>query len=92
MFPQVTHLYINGYGIMTPPMIRFLQAVKNELQVEVKIDYLPQNEVLFAHNRPAYAALEPLATKIVKHNTKWDPLALNLFKPEKNRQSFHRLS
>lgn len=79
IFPGVKYLYLNGYGLYTPPMIQFLRKVKNWIDVEIKIDYLPENKELFAHTRPAYDQLSVLADKIVKHGSQEDPLSSTLF-------------
>ena len=50
-------IYVNGYGIYTPPMIRLLQRLKYWCDIEVKIDYVSENMNLFRHTRDAYEML-----------------------------------
>jgi ATP-dependent helicase/nuclease subunit B len=90
MFPRVESFYLNGYGLFTPPMIRFLGIIKSWLDIEVKIDYVAQNSILFAHTKPAFESLSILADKIIKYEPRNEPLALNLFNSDAKTVQYNK--
>jgi len=82
VFPNVRYMYINGYGIYTPPMIQFIEQVKEWCQVEIKLEYDERNLELFAHTRPAFEALHKFATEVKQEKPGQDLLYTSLFKTE----------
>jgi len=64
LFPKVEKIYINGYGIYTPPMLEFIRKVKSWCSVEVMLEYNPKNPELFHNTVNACEALNTMADKI----------------------------
>ncbi len=75
-------IYISGYGIYTPPMIGFLEAVKSWSDIEIKLDYVDENQDLFFHTRDAFEMLRRIADQEVKYKD-GDPAGAGLFGPAK---------
>jgi ATP-dependent helicase/nuclease subunit B len=82
IFPPVKFIYINGYGIYTPPMIEFIAKVKDWCQVEIKLEYNEQNQELFAHTRPAFEALQKFASSVMQEKSQQDLLYRHFFKTD----------
>ncbi len=73
--PQI---YVNGYGIYTPPMIRLLERLKIWCDIEIKLDFMPGFPNLFRHTRDAYEMLRPLADQELEYRG-GDPDGIRLF-------------
>ncbi len=90
-------IYVSGYGIYTPPMVRMLERLKTWADIELKLDYMPDNPQLFQHTRKAYEMLRRFADR-EKEFEEGDPQGIRLFShrtPENPAnsisQKFHRL-
>jgi len=79
VFPDVNKIYINGYGIYTPPMLNFIQKAKRWCDIEIKLEYMYKNPDLFFHTSDAFNALSKLATTIKENNENDFGLESNLF-------------
>ncbi len=82
-FPKVQTVYISGYGLFSPPMIRLIEKLIQWVPVRIKLDYLPQNPELFAHTQLALKHLKrlnPLIKQIAPQRTQ---LSLYLFNRKK---------
>jgi ATP-dependent helicase/DNAse subunit B len=80
IFPAVKYIYINGYGIYTPPMIDFIRKVKDWCRVEIKLEYNGQNQELFAHTRPAFEVLQEISARVIREESDHDLLGKHFFK------------
>lgn len=60
IFPELKSVYINGYGIFTPPMIDLIRLMSDQYPVHIKLDYDQSNHDLFAHTYEAFDALRRL--------------------------------
>jgi len=90
-------IYVSGYGIYTPPMVRMLERLKTWADIELKLDYMPDNPQLFEHTRNAYEMLRRIADREQEYE-KGDPQGIKLFShriPENpaksDSQKYHRL-
>jgi len=82
LFPNVEKIYINGYGIYTPPMLEFIRKIKSWCSVQVMLEYSQENIELFQNTSNAFEALNSLAditetiqnssNQIEKHLYKFD--------------------
>ncbi|MCK5033411.1 MAG: hypothetical protein KAS18_07245, partial [Calditrichia bacterium] len=61
LFPDVEKVYINGYGIFTPPMLDFIRKAKSYCSIEVLLEFNPKNIELFQNTVNAYEALRSIA-------------------------------
>ena len=78
-FPHVKRIYINGYGIYTPPMLKFIKKIRDWCEVNIKLEYDTQNKSLFNQTSNAFDALSKLAYKIYPSRGKEDLLYRKLF-------------
>ena len=83
-FPHANKIYISGYGLFSPPMLTFIERVARWSEVFVKLDYLPQNEALFAHTKEALQRLKKLGANVQPSVARKSELALRLFNREQN--------
>ncbi len=51
-YPDLKTVYINGYGIFTPPMYLFLEQLKETLDFTIRLEYVDENPTLFAGLAP----------------------------------------
>jgi len=82
LFPNVEIVYINGYGIYTPPMLEFIRKIKSWCSVQVMLEYSQENIELFQNTSYAFEALNSIAditetvqnssNEIEKHLYKFD--------------------
>ncbi len=94
IFPQLKTIYINGYGIYTPPMIDIIKILAESYQILIQIEYDPQNSVLFSHSYKAFDVLKPLASKVTtRTNPKvdWHKFLFNRDIPVKNRKELENV-
>ncbi len=78
-FPKVKTVYISGYGLFSPPMLTFIERVSDWLPVQVKLDYLPQNQELFSHTQDALHRLQKIGAVIKSTAPERNSLAAHLF-------------
>lgn len=78
IFPKAEKLFISGYGIYTPLMIRAVNLLKNWVDIEIKLEYSAGNQPLFENTSRAYTELKNLAVAEEK-TAREDPLSANLF-------------
>jgi ATP-dependent helicase/DNAse subunit B len=78
-FPNLKVIYVNGFGIISPPLRQFLSLSKDMCDVEIKLEYDPRNEELFRHTVNAYEALSQISDQIVDHSTEGGEIAPLLF-------------
>ena len=91
LFPGLKKIYINGYGIYTPPMIGIIKKLADRYNISIKLEYDPVNESLFSHTYNAFDALKPLASKITtRGNGKSDihKFLFNAAGPDKNQERY----
>ncbi len=79
IFPNLKVIYVNGFGIISPPMQQFLSLSKEVCDVEIKLEYDPLNEELFKHTVNAYEALSQISNQIVDHSGEGEEIAPLLF-------------
>ena len=80
VFPGLKNIYINGYGIYTPPMLKILSKIGQKYRVSVKLEYDTDNPVLFAHTRNAYDALNKISAKNEHISGQFSELKNQLFR------------
>ncbi|NOX87728.1 MAG: hypothetical protein GXO77_01795, partial [Calditrichaeota bacterium] len=78
LFPKVQKVFISGYGLFSPPMFEFIDRVRNWAPVFIKLDYMPENPVLFNHTLNALQRFQTMNAQI-RQIEKKSPLALHLF-------------
>ena len=88
LYPDLKTIYVSGFGIYSPPMIRFLLMAKKYYDIEVKLEYNARNEHLFAHTTNAFEALSALADRSIQHEEDRTAVADLLFNPD--RQNLNR--
>ena len=79
LFPDLKSVYVNGYGIFTPPMIKFIRILGENYQVHIKLEYEQSNHDLFAHTYQAFDALRRLPDVNVIPVSDDSVLSRNLF-------------
>ena len=82
LFPKIENMYLNGYGIYTPPMLEFIRKIKLCCSVEVMLEFNQNNLELYQNTLNAYESLKSMAdftetiqgnsTEIEKHFYKFD--------------------
>jgi len=72
IFPEVKNVYINGYGIYTPPMLKFIAKVKQWCDIDIKLDHNVHNQALFKHTSNAYDALTKIADEVYEQRSHED--------------------
>jgi ATP-dependent helicase/DNAse subunit B len=82
-YPKINTIYFSGYGLYSEPMVRFIGLMSRQLNVIVKLDYVHQNQSMFAHTKEAYDRLKAL-NPIEKNRNKPDDWEILLF----SKQSF----
>ena len=82
LFPDTQVIYLNGYGIFTPPMINFLKIIKQWCDLFIKIDYVPDNKTLFRHTYTGYDSLQKFADKTIEIKDGNDIFSTYLFSTE----------
>ncbi len=78
LFPLVKDVYISGYELFTPAMIRFVQSAKEWLNIHLKFTYNATNEAAFRHVKEAWDKFSSSADEIITEQ-KLTPLAQYLF-------------
>jgi len=63
LFPKIEKIYINGYGIYTPPMLKFIRKVRSWCDVEILLEYNSKNPDLFQNTFNAFEALNSLSDR-----------------------------
>jgi ATP-dependent helicase/nuclease subunit B len=81
-FADTNTIFINGYGIYTPPMIEFIKKIKQWCDLEIKIDYDPCNRQLFQHTFTAFDSLQKVADHMINTGDPHDHIARHLFAAE----------
>jgi ATP-dependent helicase/nuclease subunit B len=79
IFPKVNHIFMNGYGIYPPPMLKFINRLKAWCDIDIKLDYSPENEELYRHTFNAFESLSMMANKVIEVNSINDTLSQCLF-------------
>ncbi len=51
-YPGLQTVYINGYGIFTPAMFQFLELLKEEIDIVIRLEYVDENPLLFSGVAP----------------------------------------
>ena len=90
--PDLKKIYLSGFGLYSPPMLKFLTIAKEYYDVEIKIEYDSNNQHLFRHTADAFDALSKLATKISDYSQGSDNLHLSLFNPSTSASKNHKFS
>ncbi len=81
LFPTVKEIYINGYGLFTPAMYRFIEKTAHWLPVNIKLEYCASNPVLFQQTAEAVQRFKAMGATFVQKE-KDTLLALRLFNNE----------
>jgi len=92
VFPGLQKIYINGYGIYTPPMIDLIDKLGQHYAVEIKLEYDSENPGLFLHTYNAYDSLKKIADRVNQIEGNTDTLNKNLFTGYKSEQSISEIS
>jgi ATP-dependent helicase/nuclease subunit B len=87
IFPEVSRIYVSGYGIYPPPMVALLEKLSHWCRVTVKLDYDAKNDPgLFGHTHDAHEMLRQAANNnsgeyqpLNEVETRWQQLAQSLF-------------
>jgi ATP-dependent helicase/nuclease subunit B len=79
LFPNLKKIYINGYGIYTPPMLELVKKLSENYQVNIQLEYDTDNESLFKHTYNAFDALKPLVSTTRKKSDNASDLQKFLF-------------
>jgi ATP-dependent helicase/DNAse subunit B len=80
LFPKVEKIYINGYGIYTPPMLEIIRRIKSWCSVEVLLEYNSENTELFQNTLNAYEALNSIADITEKNQVAFYEIEKYLYK------------
>ncbi len=83
IFPSLKRIYINGYGIYTPPMIEIIKKLSDLYHVSIQLEYDSENEALFSHTYNAFDALKSVASDITSSAREKSTLHKYLFRSEK---------
>jgi ATP-dependent helicase/nuclease subunit B len=81
-FPNVTKIYISGYGLFTPAMYTLIEKLGAWYDVHLKLEYQAENLDLFAHTSAAYERFFKMGAEIIKIDSE-NNLSISLF----NRQT-----
>ena len=81
LFPDLKQIYISGFGIYSPPMLRFVRFAREHYDINVKIEYEARNEHLFRHTLNAFDALSVMADQTINHRQDRAGIAPYLFNP-----------
>lgn len=80
LFPKVEKVYINGYGIYTPPMLEFIRKLKSWCSVEIMLEYTAENKELFQNTSNAFDALSSIAEKTESIHESVNQIEKHLYK------------
>jgi ATP-dependent helicase/nuclease subunit B len=80
LFQKVEKIYINGYGIYTPPMLEFIRKIKSWCSVEILLEYNPENLELFQNTSNAFEALNSIADKTISIQNSSNEIEKHLYK------------
>jgi len=75
--PESRTIFISGYGLFTPAMYLFIEKASRWTEVRVKLDYVAENEELFAHTKEAFNLLRDMKAQVIIDPS--TPFALRLF-------------
>lgn len=86
VFPRVDKVYISGFGIYSPPMLKIINFIKDLCDIQIKVEYDSENMELFKHTHDVFEALSHLSDEIVEDRETIDGMSRTLFKtdPRKN--------
>jgi ATP-dependent helicase/nuclease subunit B len=80
-YPTLDKVYISGFGIYSPPMFEFVKHLKENYEVEIKLEFNSENEELFRHTTDAYERLSRISDQIIKRSDDLEVFSRQIFKP-----------
>lgn len=87
LFPNVEKIYINGYGIYTPPMLEFIRKVKSWSSIEILLEYNSENTELFQNTHNAFEVLSSIADTTEAINENSNEIERHLYKFDSGLQN-----
>jgi ATP-dependent helicase/DNAse subunit B len=81
LFPNVNTIFMSGYGLFSPTLLNFIQKAAAYCHVEIKVDYIAENQALFQHTKIAYEKICEFGAKEVKSESS-NSFGVSLFNRE----------
>jgi ATP-dependent helicase/DNAse subunit B len=91
-YPRLSKVYISGFGIYSPPMFRLIDILKENCDVEIKLEYDAENEELFKHTTDAYERLSIRSDQIINLDDDQNELNQRIFKSTASSDQLNSLS